>query len=422
MKNPSVFLSSTIFDFADLRSAVKYYLEQQGCVVFASEFNDFPKPLDEHSYDACLTTIQQADYFLLFVGSRVGGWYDENEKVSITRREYREAYKLHQQGKLKLIVFVRSEVWNYRESVNELEKYLNSIGKNAAEVQMIKNRPSKFAEDAGFICDFISEISKNEETKAAVVGKQRKPTGNWIHVFRSFGDVSDVLRSLVFSGIPIDQAVMRRLLLVELETILKAALTKSRSNVFDPHSAVDEFYRVNTITFELRPRETNTVLTNSWDRLSVFGLLASGIRFNTTVLSRALESSTFLAYDIPSGSLQETEVYRALFKLRNEIFLFDLAREKDSAKVFRDNAPVMRRSQATSISIDAVMLISGLHLIDRLTNIISLSRSLVQHLRSNTPFVYPILRPKSPVPAMNEDIELSEISDEELYAYISLSQ
>jgi hypothetical protein len=44
MKPPTFFLSSTIYDFKDLRSAIKYYLEQQGCRVLASDFNDFPKP------------------------------------------------------------------------------------------------------------------------------------------------------------------------------------------------------------------------------------------------------------------------------------------------------------------------------------------------------------------------------------------
>jgi hypothetical protein len=40
-KRPTFFLSSTIFDFKDLRSAIKYALEARGCEVLASEFNDF---------------------------------------------------------------------------------------------------------------------------------------------------------------------------------------------------------------------------------------------------------------------------------------------------------------------------------------------------------------------------------------------
>lgn len=73
MKRPSFFISSTIYDFRDLRSAIKYYLEQQGCTVFASEYTNFPKQLEKNTYEACLETIVKADYFILLIGARVGG-------------------------------------------------------------------------------------------------------------------------------------------------------------------------------------------------------------------------------------------------------------------------------------------------------------------------------------------------------------
>ena len=110
MDRPTIFLSSTIYDFRDLRSAIKDHLERNGCRVLASEFNDFTKPLDKHSYEACLATIEQADFFLLLIGTRVGGWYDEAKRVSITQQEYRTAYALATVGRLRLLSFVRAEV------------------------------------------------------------------------------------------------------------------------------------------------------------------------------------------------------------------------------------------------------------------------------------------------------------------------
>ena len=68
-------LSSTIFDFKVLRSAIKYALEVRGCEVLASEFNDFTVDSSSHRYEACLTNIAKADYFVLLIGSRVGGNY-----------------------------------------------------------------------------------------------------------------------------------------------------------------------------------------------------------------------------------------------------------------------------------------------------------------------------------------------------------
>lgn len=64
-KKPTFFISSTIYDFRDLRSAIKFYLEEQGCTVLASEFNDFAQSVETHSYEACLKQIQAADYFVL---------------------------------------------------------------------------------------------------------------------------------------------------------------------------------------------------------------------------------------------------------------------------------------------------------------------------------------------------------------------
>src|SRR5262245_30941069 len=144
MKPPTFFICSTIYDFRDLRSALKFYLEEQGCKVLASEFNDFEKPLDTHSYEACLRSIHSADYFILLIGSRVGGWYDEAGKVSITQREYREAYNLHIAGKLKLLNFVRSEVWQVREDRKELSKHLESTAAEENLRKDIANYPSKF--------------------------------------------------------------------------------------------------------------------------------------------------------------------------------------------------------------------------------------------------------------------------------------
>ena len=100
MDRPTIFLSSTIYDFRDLRSAIKDHLEENGCCVLASDYNDFTKPLDVHSYETCLRTIEQADYFLLLIGTRVGGWYDLDNRVSITQQEYRTAYRLAQEGKI----------------------------------------------------------------------------------------------------------------------------------------------------------------------------------------------------------------------------------------------------------------------------------------------------------------------------------
>lgn len=52
MKKPRVFISSTIYDFKDLRSALKYFLEENNFEVVTSENVDFPNTNKNNSYQA----------------------------------------------------------------------------------------------------------------------------------------------------------------------------------------------------------------------------------------------------------------------------------------------------------------------------------------------------------------------------------
>lgn len=232
MNRPTFFISSTIHDFRDLRSALKYYLEQQGCKVLASEFNDFEKPLDQHSYNACLQSIHTADYFILLIGARVGGWYDEPKRVSITQREYREAYDLQKGGKLKLINFVRSEVWVIKEDRNALLKFLQSTTLDESTSSKIVNHPSKLANDAEFLIAFLNEVGRNSETKLATQGKLNPPTGNWIHPFNTFREILDVVQGHVFSSLPVEDLIARRLLHSELRDFVGRCLIKSQGRLY----------------------------------------------------------------------------------------------------------------------------------------------------------------------------------------------
>lgn len=186
MKRPTIFLSSTIYDFRDLRSAVKDYLELRGCRVLASEFNDFTKALDKHSYQACLDSIEQADLFVLLIGSRVGGWVDEPGRISITRAEYRRAYELAQAGRIRLLTFVRSDVWNHRQSVKDLRYHLKAESRLSAEQRTAAaNHRTAFMTDAETIIAFIDEVSRNRETADASKRLGSMPIANWIHQVRA---------------------------------------------------------------------------------------------------------------------------------------------------------------------------------------------------------------------------------------------
>jgi len=241
MQKPTFFLSSTIYDFSDLRGALKFFLQRQGCRVLASEYNDFTKPLDQHSYQACLSSIEQADYFILLIGSRVGGWYDKPNRVSITQQEYRTAYQLQTKGCLRLLSFVRHDIWTFKEDVKSLQKHLeetHTLDKETAT--HIAAFPSKFANDATFILSFIDEVTRNRETSAAVAGHGSLPEGNWLHVFDSFSDIIDAVEPLIFNGLAVDDAAGRKALQMQLLMLLQGSLVRANDKVVVPRAYVSK--------------------------------------------------------------------------------------------------------------------------------------------------------------------------------------
>lgn len=115
MNKPKIFVSSTVHEFRDLRSSLKFWLGEFGYQVQLSEFNDFEKNLDNNSYKACLDSIEKVQYFILFIGSRVGGFYSKKDKISITQKEYLKAYQCAKDNGLRLIIFVRQNLWDVKE-------------------------------------------------------------------------------------------------------------------------------------------------------------------------------------------------------------------------------------------------------------------------------------------------------------------
>jgi hypothetical protein len=182
---PRVFVSSTIFDFADLRSAIKYWLEESGYEVAASEFNDFPKDVEQNSYDACLTAIDSCQYFILLIGARAGGRVSASTSTTITMAEYRRAYERAKEGKLKIVALVRRSVWNLREDRGALadlikSKYQEEHGLSAEDVSSIRNHASRIVVDAEIIFAFISEVARADEMRAAAKDPAAPlPVSNW---------------------------------------------------------------------------------------------------------------------------------------------------------------------------------------------------------------------------------------------------
>lgn len=418
MNRPTFFISSTIYDFRDLRSALKFYLEEQGCKVLASEFNDFKKPLDTHSYEACLQTIHSADYFILLIGGRVGGWYDEVNQVSITQREYREAYQLHTAGKLKLLNFVRSAVWQAKDDRRELVNFLESVSLDGDTRSAIASHSNKSAANPDFLIKFINEVSRNKETKLVVCEDGPVPTGNWVHVFSGFQDIVDVLNGQVFSSIPVEDMTARRLLRRELRDFVSQCLFKLNGTVQSPRFIIDRFHEEHPITIAGRDNDFTIVSTKRWDMISTFSIHLVGRTLHPVVLPQVLSRPTFLEFDLATNSYKETPVQDALVRLQEEIRRFNQANISENLSIIFEHALRTRSSGVDKIPIETVKLAGLLHLLDRWSNVLDLSASVLRHLEGD-PFVFPKLRPDTPIQGMQSELDAERPTEDEVTSYLN---
>ena len=85
-----IFISSTVEDLKPVRKKLLCALEQPGRIVRCSEDPRFPVEPGMTSHDACLAVVRRCHAFILLIGTRFGGEY-QNQGKSITWREWEEA-------------------------------------------------------------------------------------------------------------------------------------------------------------------------------------------------------------------------------------------------------------------------------------------------------------------------------------------
>lgn len=383
-KKPTFFISSTIYDFRDLRSALKFYLEELGYQVYASEYNDFKVASDKHSYDACLKLIEECDYFILLVGSRLGGFYDDKNKISITRQEYREAYKLHEQGKLQIISFVRDDVWQLKETRNELAKHLEKIEDLEKEKKgNVLNFNTKFATNAELITDFITEIGKNKETTNSLKSGDTLPTGNWIRQFKNFKDIIESLRPFILIE-DLNIKFHKELLKDEL---LKHSLSLHGKLKGNPQEVLLEFNKV----YEAIPASNsiyNDVLISKdvWEDFIVIFYLTClmPINIDLNIIYKTITSDVFYEYESSTNRLVKQPIYEDLTQLKSR--LVSCNNMKERSKDFHNQLTEImnRNSKQGRVAVNPVHLLEILAYFANIIDIHLISANVIKVLESGT--------------------------------------
>ncbi|MCM1156334.1 MAG: DUF4062 domain-containing protein [Roseburia sp.] len=240
MNKPKVFVSSTIYDFKDLRSALKYWLTEKGYEVRMSERNDFKKDSSRNSYQACLDSIGECDYFILLIGSRAGGIYSQNPLITITQKEYQHANELAQQSVIrKLLIFVRKNVWDIREDRKSLQRYVENellkdetLKSKEEQLKLMTKQSSSIIKDAEIIFDFIKKVTKVDEMKKAVQLGEDYPQRNWINQFENFEDIINVLKIELCAEYDMEIKKWNEILKQEISENLARLSTSANQEIF----------------------------------------------------------------------------------------------------------------------------------------------------------------------------------------------
>jgi hypothetical protein len=429
IEKPRIYISSTVYDFRDLRTALKYWLEQLGYEVQLSDFNDFTKPLDTNTYDACLRSVQQSNYFILLVGSRVGGFYNKAEKVTITRMEYRTAYEMVRQGKMKLVAFVRNDLWAVREDRKALRKFLIEEYSEKKEldekgIDAITYHSSSIANDAEVIFDFLKEIGRIDEMKKAMAGQGEFPVANWIHQFSTFEDVIMALKVEFSFGHDLRTIALIANLKQELLSNLSALALKTKEGKI--HFLADSGIAARRAI--KGDYDDESILQSQHLRwLAIYALLRDRGNLSTQLLDQALVSGQFLEFDTGANVYKIGLIHQSLFALQENIArrrLFSKATIEDILNSFitkytPKNNPKMKMDN-TPISISNSELIAPLSCLDVELNIIDLCIALFKAIDGdNGRLVTLKLRPSSPIESMAEQLAEENPTITEMNSWIA---
>ncbi|MBZ0202159.1 MAG: DUF4062 domain-containing protein [Ignavibacteria bacterium] len=355
---PKIFVSSTILDFEDLRSALKFHLEELDFEVQMSEFPNFEVDKDSDTFDACMKNLKKCQYFILLIGYRRGAWYEKG-KLSITHREYLAAKSLIEAGHpLRIISFVRKPIWLLRSDRTALLEHFQS--KSLAISKDLTIVGSPIIDDPEYIFKFVDEIKRG-----VMLPKAQSPVNNWIFDFDSFEDIVTALKNSFNITESLEEKKYKRLLINELienrDRFFISPIDLDESEVEyskkEKNNYLDFFRR----TFFPRLLDKEGQITAKIYEFDVTGKELMQIFFCTTfypsftklysikssILSKVLNEGLLLSYDNSVGEYKSNYLIFSLNKLLEMIESFNNFRQTTADKEFnKDMSKVMTDGSA----------------------------------------------------------------------------
>ena len=434
---PLVFVSSTVEDFRDLRSALRHWLDSLGYRFFMSEYSGSDKVLGPGTYDACFEAIGRADLYVLLIGTRRGSLISKEPKRSITEAEYDVAYQLRQEtGRPMLLSFVRDEV--------------------ARDIR--RGNPELEYQDIEHTRSFIDKVERTAETNAALEGKGDPPADNWLHRFREFADIATEIDSALGITGSVREARQRDLLREELAEVLQTfvgAQDASLQQYLDANPEVckqiekatgksmsdllpNKDVRLPTIRHRIADGAFEPLIDRSadqagtvtvterraGDRILSFTMVAgsfSAIEFPR--LEEVSRSGAFRRYDAQTRATEITDLQQAAENARRDLRIVrSWAQDFDDAqvRVIASLTPLLQgKTCGCELSRWDVLRLAALYnkTHNAFTRLVALLGALQGTHRSPLP-QNEELRSHSPLPGMDEEIARERATPEEVLAWV----
>lgn len=287
---PTVFISSTVKDFRDLRLAIKHVLESQGYRVLLSEQPDFMVRGDRTAIEECLTNVRASDYCILIIGGRRGGLL-EDENVSVTRKEFRTALsQFLATGKPRIIPYLRADV--------EIALTGGSDEQERAGI-----------DDPDHLASFIEEVENPEMENVE----------NFLTRFNEFPDLMMSLSSRLSIGKNVWETLIRRSLLSELTGNLAIISTRRGSGAYISHTLMDALPGQIKLTPD---NSAGTTTLSAGQRIRLALAMPGRIRgaaLKTAVVEEAINRGFFLDYDPEVATYVPTEIHSELQNVLEDI-------------------------------------------------------------------------------------------------------
>ncbi len=300
---PSIFISSTIKEFRDLRSAISFTLNEQGFIVYQSEASDFDIKGDRTAFDECFENINNCDYYILLVGNTRGSLFEEG--VSITRQEYRVARNAFMSSQRPRLFFY-------------LRRDTEMLLQNTRKKQLASG-----IDDPKHLKSFIEEIQQPDIEGAP----------SWLTRFNDFKELMESLSNRMNLGRNLVEKQIRYSLLSELLLNLTHLVSRRRTSVFLPHHYMSKVRKQLNISAKDIYKQIEVVD----DLVLPLGMAligrTSGQELSTKIIEAALHQGIFLTFDRTSGNLQESKLHVVLKQLFQDV---QSLRSLDSSSTLKD--------------------------------------------------------------------------------------